>query len=162
MDQAQQILSVPKTLGTLADGSVITLEIGRFGPYLKAGTTNSSIDPTIDPFTITPEQSVLLVEQGREQKRLAAIPIATFTDPATQKTILVKTGRFGPYVTDGEINASVSKKFDPATLTLEQALDLLEKKRIRGPGRFGKKAVEKAEVKEKETKKKARKKKEAA
>jgi len=71
-----------------------------------------------------------------------AEPIATLgKDPESEGQILVKVGRFGPYVTDGKTNASISKKLDPKTLTQEQAVELLEKKRKRGNGKWKGKKV---------------------
>jgi len=65
-------------------------------------------------------------------------------DPESKQSILVKTGRFGPYVTDGKTNASISKKIDPATVTLEMALEMLAKKRAKGPSTRGRGARKKA------------------
>ena len=90
-----------------------------------------------DPAALTFDEAVTLLKDAKEQKRKAAEPLRTLgPDLATNATVTVKEGRYGPYVTDGKTNASISKKMDPATITLEQAADLLAKKRARGPSKW--------------------------
>jgi DNA topoisomerase-1 len=139
LEQALSLLSFPKTLGEL-NGEPILLAIGRFGPYLKCGETSVSVKDR-DPLLIDEAAAKELLTSTKEQRAKAAQPLRTLgADPATNATILVKDGRYGPYVTDGKTNASLPKKLDPQTLTLEEAADLLAKKRARGPSKWRRRA----------------------
>ncbi|MFA6039539.1 MAG: type I DNA topoisomerase [Candidatus Peribacteraceae bacterium] len=135
LEQALSLLSFPKELG-LINGEPVTLAIGRFGPYLKCGEATVSVKDR-DIMAITLKDAEEIMKESKEQKRKAAEPLRNFgKDPDTGGTILLKDGRFGPYVTDGKTNASLGKKLSPETLTLEQAIDLLRKKRLRGPSKW--------------------------
>ncbi len=130
VEEALKLMELPKVLGTTDAGEEIIVNVGRFGPYLKAGNHTTSIPATISPHTMTLEEAKRLLVEGAARKQAMQTPLAELgTDPATKRPVLVKQGRFGPYVTDGETNVSVPKKLDPAALTLEQASELLEKKR---------------------------------
>lgn len=132
LENALACLSLPRTLGTDDQGDALTVAVGRFGPYVKAGDVYASIKEPFEPLTITREQAIGLIADSRELKKKMTEPIATLgTDPASGGTILIKHGRFGPYVTDGKTNASIGKKNDPSALTHEQAAQLLAKKRAR-------------------------------
>lgn len=132
LKDALTCLSFPRTLGNTDNGDRVVVAIGRFGPYVKAGETSASIKEPLDPATITLQEAIELIKTSSELKTKMAEPIAELgIDPKSGGTILVKHGRFGPYVTDGTTNASVGKKNDPLALTLEQAAQLLEKKRAR-------------------------------
>ncbi|MFH1867087.1 MAG: type I DNA topoisomerase [Patescibacteria group bacterium] len=123
--QAEELLKLPRTLGNDEDGKEIVAGIGRFGPYVKREKEYRSLTPTDDVLTITLERAIELFNtQSPKSGTIATLG----HDPKTNNEIAVKTGRFGPYVTNSQLNASVSKKFDPKTITLEQALELLEKK----------------------------------
>ncbi|MDD4319170.1 MAG: type I DNA topoisomerase [Candidatus Peribacteraceae bacterium] len=135
LEQALSLLAFPKDLGAL-DGETITLAIGRFGPYLKWGEVSVSLKDR-DIMAVTFEEASGLVKQTKEQRAKAAEPLKNLgKDPETGGEILVKDGRFGPYVTDGKTNASLGKKFTPDTLTAEDAAELLKKKRERGPSKW--------------------------
>ncbi len=133
LPMALNLLSLPKVIGTTAKGEEITLQIGPYGPYLKSGKTNVSLPETVtDPFSLTNEEAKQWFVEAKKQQEAMKKPIADFgKDPVSGGEILVKNGRFGPYVTDGTTNASISKKIDPASLTQEQAVELLAKKRAR-------------------------------
>lgn len=132
LEDALGCLSFPRALGTNADGQEILVAIGRFGPYVKAGEMSASIKEPHDPRSLTREQALELLKASSELKKKMAEPIATLgEDPHSGGTILVKHGRFGPYVTDGKTNVSVGKKTDPSALTREQAVELLAKKRAK-------------------------------
>jgi DNA topoisomerase-1 len=134
-EQALALLSFPKDLGLL-DGEPVVLAIGRFGPYLKCGEASVSLKG-IDPLTVTFEQAKELMHASKEQKKKAAESLRTLgTDPATGSPIAVKDGRYGPYVSDGKTNASLGKKLSPGTITLDQAAELLAKRRARGPSKW--------------------------
>lgn len=135
LEQALDLLSFPKELGQ-SGGDVITVNLGRFGPYLKCGKLTSTLPKDMDPTTVTFEKAEELMKETQEKRKKMAEPLLELgKDPVTGGGILVKVGRYGPYVTDGKTNASISKKLDPKELTRQQALELLKKKRARGPGR---------------------------
>ncbi|MDO8649638.1 MAG: type I DNA topoisomerase [Candidatus Peregrinibacteria bacterium] len=135
LEQALSLLQFPKEIGE-SNGEKVIVAFGRFGPYLKCGEATVSLKD-IDPLAITGEQAVELLTRSKEERKKAAEPLRTLgEDPATAAQILVKTGRYGPYVTDGKTNASLPKKFSPDTVTLEEAAELLAKKRARGPSKW--------------------------
>jgi len=143
LEDALQCLSLPRTLGTLDDGTTLTAAVGRFGPYVTDKKVFASIKEPLSPLTITLEQAKELMAA----KKQAAIPLAELgKDPVSGGDIVVRTGRYGPYVTDGKTNASLGKKIDPTSLTHDQAVDLLEKKRSEPPKRFGRKGAKSKET----------------
>ncbi len=134
-EQALSLLAFPRDLG-LHNGEPMIAAFGRFGPYLKCGTVSVSLKD-VDPGTINLEKAVQLLTTSVEQKKLATEPLRTLgEDPATKATILVKTGRYGPYATDGKTNASLGKKLAVETITLDEAATLLAKKRARPPSKW--------------------------
>jgi len=140
LEQALALLSFPRILGE-KDGQDVSANLGRFGPYLRWGTVTVTLPADVDPTHVTLADAETLIADAAEKRKQAAEPIQKLgTDPVSGGDILVKTGRYGPYVSDGKTNASLGKKFDPATLTRQEALEILKKKRARGPGRrWGKK-----------------------
>lgn len=133
LEEAKALLSFPRTLGKDESGNAIELHLGRFGPYIKAGEGSVSIPKDVHPFTVDHAKAVELIKNKAAR---AASARSLGIDPESKGEILVKDGRYGPYVTDGTTNCSVGKKFDPATLTLEQAAELLKKKREAGPSKW--------------------------
>jgi DNA topoisomerase-1 len=113
----------------------ITVQNGRFGPYLKKGTDSRSIGSEEEIFTITLEQALEIYAQPKQRgARTAAAPLAEFgADPVSEKPIVVKEGRFGPYITDGITNITVPRATALEELTREQAIALLAEKRAKGP-----------------------------
>lgn len=137
LEQAQGLLALPRLVGHTKDGEPIHATIGRFGPYLKAGLLSVSLKPPADLLTLSETEAQHLLEEAVRLKQAAATPLATFDeDPVSHKPILLKSGRFGPYVTDGITNASLGKKLDPSVMTHEIAVELLAKKRARPPSTF--------------------------
>ncbi|MDO8468958.1 MAG: type I DNA topoisomerase [Candidatus Peribacter sp.] len=133
--QALSLLAFPRMLGE-KDGKTIEVHLGRFGPYIKWGEVTSSLGKELDPAKVTKEEAVAYLASAKERKTQAAEPLRKLgNDPVTGAEITVKTGRYGPYVTDGKTNCSLPKRFTPETVTLEEASDLLAKKRARGPGK---------------------------
>lgn len=129
MEQALALLQFPKTLGK-KDGEDVTVIIGRFGPYIKWGDKTGAIPQDTDHTTLTLDQAVVIVEERAAARKKAAEPLKTLgEDPKSGGTIHVKDGRFGPYITDGKTNASLGKKFTPESITLADAIEMLEKKR---------------------------------
>ena len=135
LDTALKLLSLPRVVGTDAEGVEITAQNGRYGPYLKKGTDSRSLETEAQIFDITLEEALAIYAQPKTRGRGAAKPpLAEFAeDPVSGKKVVVKDGRFGPYVTDGETNATLRKDDDPETLTQERAFELLAEKRAKGP-----------------------------
>jgi DNA topoisomerase-1 len=127
-EDALLLLSFPRLLGHHPEtGAEVLATYGRYGPYLKMGDDNRSLSDYDNLNAITLEEAVELFKQPKSrQRRTSASVLAELGDhPETGLAIQVKTGRYGPYVTDGTVNATVPKKTDPATVTLERAVELL-------------------------------------
>ncbi|MCC3272509.1 type I DNA topoisomerase [Arthrobacter zhangbolii] len=137
LEEALKLMKLPRVLGTDAEGNEITVQNGRFGPYLKKGTDSRSIGTEEEIFTITLEQALEIYSQPKQRGgRQAAAPLAEFgTDPVSEKPIVVKDGRFGPYITDGITNITVPRSTAIEELTREQAIELLAEKREKGPAK---------------------------
>jgi DNA topoisomerase-1 len=135
LDDALRLLTLPRVVGNDPDsGDEITAQNGRYGPYLKKGTDSRSIDDEEKLLTITLEEALAIYAQPKARGRAAANPGRELgDDPATGAKITVKSGRFGPYVTDGEYNATLRQGDDETTVTLERAAELLAEKRAKGP-----------------------------
>src|SRR5579859_1973219 len=136
LDDALRLLSLPRTLGEI-DGEPVTVQNGRYGPYVKRGAESRSLATEEEMFTVTLEQAAELLAQPKARGRgraAAAPPLREMgADPATGSPMVVKDGRFGPYVTDGETNASLRKGDEVATLTVERAAELLADRRAAAP-----------------------------
>jgi DNA topoisomerase-1 len=135
LDTALRLLSLPRVVGLAEDGEEITAQNGRYGPYLKKGTDSRSIETEQQLFDITLEQALAIYAQPKQRGRAAAKPpLAELgTDPVSGRPVVVKDGRFGPYVTDGETNATLRKDDDPEQISPERGYELLADKRARGP-----------------------------
>lgn len=134
--QALSLLAFPRMLGE-KDGKTMEVHLGRFGPYVKWGEVTASLGKELDPSLVTKEEVIAFLASAKERKAQAAEPLRTLgSDPVTGAEVQVKTGRYGPYVTDGKTNCSLPKRFMPEAVTLEEASDLLAKKRARGPSRW--------------------------
>ncbi len=157
LEDALKCLSFPRDVGVTEEGEKIVAAQGRFGPYLKAGEVTASIKDPHDPAEIGEAEARVILKEAAALKKKMATPIAEFgEDPTTKGQILMKHGRFGPYITDGETNASLGKTRAPEDITREIAIEMLIKKRAKGPGRGRKKKAtkKKAAPKKKATKKK--------
>jgi DNA topoisomerase-1 len=136
LDEALACLSFPKTLGKNQNGEDVLAAIGRFGPYVKAGEVSTSIKEPLSPATITLELAIELLKNAGELKKKMQTPIAVFgLDPETGGEIILKHGRFGPYLTDGKTNASLGRKRAPEEITRELAIEILAKKRAAPPSK---------------------------
>jgi DNA topoisomerase-1 len=145
LDDALKLLSLPRTLGEL-DGEPVTAQNGRFGPYIKKGTDSRSLGSEEELFTVTLEQAKELFAQPKQRGRraAAAAPLRELgTDPASEKPVVVKEGRFGPYVTDGETNASLRKGDEVESITIQRAAELLAERREKVAASGGKKKTAK-------------------
>ncbi len=159
LEEALALLSLPRTVGIGADGQEITAQNGRFGPYLRKGTDSRSLDADGRLFTVTLEEAEALFAMPKQRGRAAKPPLADLgAHPESGSPVRVLDGRFGPYVTDGAVNASLPRGTSPDELTLEQAVELLRERAARAPA-GGRKATKKAAKKSvKKTVKKATKK----
>jgi len=135
LDEALKVLSLPRVIGKAADGTPVTAHHGRYGPYIKKGDDNRTLDSEELLFTITLEQcEQILAQPKRRRSQAAKAPLKELgRDPATDRPMVIKEGRFGPYVTDGETNASLRTGDSVETITPERAAELLVLRRERGP-----------------------------
>ena len=136
LDQALMLLSLPRTVGTdPGTGEEITAQNGRYGPYLKRGTDSRTLESEQAIFDVTLEQALALYAQpkrGRGQRAAAAAPLRELgVDPVSGGPVVVRDGRFGPYVTDGTVNATLRKDDAVESVTLARAAELLQDKRDR-------------------------------
>ncbi|MGZ4396509.1 MAG: type I DNA topoisomerase [Gaiellaceae bacterium] len=136
LDEAVQLLTLPRTLGQ-SDGEDVIAANGRYGPYVKKGAETRSIAGEEALLTITLDDALALLAQPRTGGRRAAAPPLRelAADPVSGKPIVVKEGRFGPYVTDGETNASLRAGDTVEEITNERAAELLQLRRDRGPAK---------------------------
>lgn len=167
---ALKLLALPRNLGSHpASHEPVEAHNGRYGPYVKCGSETRSLTDGLSPIDVTLEQALHLLAQPKTRGRQSAPakpPIKEFGDsPVTGKPIKLLEGRYGPYVTDGETNASLPKDTAPEAFTVEAALTLLAEraarvgpKKARGRGRATKKAAPKAAGKAPAKKKKSAKK----
>ncbi len=136
LDQALQLLTLPRVVGTdPSSGEEITAHNGRYGPYLKKGGDSRSLDSEAQLFTVTLEQAQAIYAQPKQRGRQAAAAALKElgVDPGTGQPVVVKDGRFGPYVTDGDYNATLRKADTVESMTIERAAELLAEKRSKGP-----------------------------
>jgi len=137
LEEALRLLSIPRVLGVDAtDGEEVVARNGRYGPYVQKGKESRSLESEEQLLEITLEEALALLAQPKERRRRAAAsaPLRELgVDPETQKPVVVKEGRFGPYVTDGETNATIRGADTPEDITLERAAELLGERRSKGP-----------------------------
>lgn len=155
LEQALDLLSLPRVVGQDPEsGEDITAQNGRYGPYLKKGTDSRSLETEEQIFTVTLEHALEIFAQPKRRRGQAAArgPLRELgQDPATDKPVIIKDGRFGPYITDGQTNVTVPRSEDPATISAERAFELLADKRAKGPAK--KRTTRKTTAKKTTTKK---------
>jgi DNA topoisomerase-1 len=136
LDDALRLLTLPRTLGEL-DGEEVLAANGRYGPYVKRGKESRTLASEDDLFTITLEEALAKLAEPRQSGRRAAAPPLKELgdDPVSGKPIVLKEGRFGPYVTDGETNASLRAADSVESITPERAVELIKARRERGPAK---------------------------
>ena len=159
LDEALRLLSLPRVVGTAPDGEDIVAQNGKFGPYLTKGSDSRSLTVEPELFTVNLDEALRLFAEPKRRGRAAPKPpLAELgPDPASGKPMVVKDGRFGPYVTDGETNASLRVGDEPATLSAQRGAELLQARRDAvANGEVGKRPAKKAA--QKSTAKKAAKK----
>jgi DNA topoisomerase-1 len=135
LDDAVMLLTLPRTL-TAPDGEEILVANGRYGPFVKKGTETRSLETEEQLLTLTVDEALAVLAQPKQRRGRGAAkpPLKELgPDPTSGKPLVVKDGRFGPYVTDGETNASLRRGDEPESLTVERALELLAERRAKGP-----------------------------
>ncbi|AZQ77737.1 MAG: type I DNA topoisomerase [Flaviflexus sp.] len=149
LDQAVELLSLPRDVGPDAEGTMITAHNGKFGPYLKKGSDSRSLETEEQLLKITVEEAEAIFAQPKRRGRAAAAaPLKEFgEDPISKKPVVLKNGRFGHYVTDGEINASLRVADNIETISPERAFELLEMRREKLKNDPPKKSTRKAPAK---------------
>jgi len=139
LELALQILALPKVIGVNSDNNTeVLVANGKFGPYVKCGTDSRSIPADESPLTISLERALELLKQPRVAARTTSQPKTVKElgkNPESGETIQIKNGRYGLYVTDGTINATLQQGVDPEAITLDEAISLIKARAERGPSK---------------------------
>jgi DNA topoisomerase-1 len=137
LEEALQLLSLPRVVGADAEGNEIVAANGRYGPYLKKGTDSRSLEREEQLFTVTVEEAEAVFAQPKRRRGARQKPpIAELgAHPDTGAPVRVLEGRYGPYATDGTVNATIPRGTDPASVTLDEAVALLRERAARGPAK---------------------------
>ncbi|HLR96728.1 MAG TPA: type I DNA topoisomerase, partial [Jiangellaceae bacterium] len=135
LDDALRLLTLPRAVGSDEQGTQIIASNGRYGPYVKKGSEYRSLADEESMFTVTVEEAEALFAQPKRRGRAAAAPPLKElgNDPATGEPLVVKDGRFGPYITDGKTNVTVPRGTEVEALDLDRAAELVAEKRAKGP-----------------------------
>ncbi len=156
LEQALQLLSLPREVGIdPASNDPIRADLGRFGPYLRKGTDSRSLPSPESLFTLTLDEALAIFATPKSYRRGPAILREVGKHPATGATINLLNGRYGPYVSDGDINASVPRATNPEQVTLEDAVTLLKERAAMAPKKPGRKKPARMGAKPKSAKKSA-------
>jgi len=159
LEQALQLLALPRVVGVDAQGEAVTAQNGRFGPYIRRGTDSRSLPSEDALFTVTLDEALAIFAQPKRGRGQVAKPPLAELGPNPENGAMVKLldGRHGPYVSDGTTNASLPRDKEPSTLTLDEALALLRERIARGGGRAkaGRRGAPKAATKKAAPKKAA-------
>ena len=145
LEEALQLLSLPRVVGE-SEGEEVTARNGRYGPYVQKGKESRSLETEEQLFSISLDDALARARAAAAApgRAAAAAPLKEVgADPVSGKPIVVKSGRFGPYVTDGETNASLRSGDDPEEITLDRAIELPRRPPRPRPGdeEAGKKAT---------------------
>ncbi len=134
LEEALALLSLPRVVGQLDDEDVLA-QNGRFGPYITKGKDSRSLTSEDQIFNVTLDEAKALFDQPKQRRGAVARPPLKElgTDPVSEKPVVLKDGRFGPYVTDGTTNASLRRDDDPNQITNERAYELLADRRAAAP-----------------------------
>jgi DNA topoisomerase-1 len=136
LEQAIQLLSLPRVLGHDPSGAEVVALNGPYGPYVRLGKESRSLETEDRLFTVTLEEALALLSQPKQRSfgRTPASPLRELgSDPESGGAVILRQGRFGPYVTDGTINASLRRGDNAESITPERAFELLADKRAAGP-----------------------------
>ena len=131
LEYALKLLSLPRDVGMHPDtNEMVTADYGRYGPYIKCGKQNAAIKGTETPLDITLERAIeLLANRNKTSSELKNLG----KHPETGEDLVVKDGRYGPYISDGKVNAALKGELSPETITLDEAVDLINKRRLAPP-----------------------------
>ncbi|HUF83115.1 MAG TPA: type I DNA topoisomerase [Acidimicrobiia bacterium] len=156
LEEALALLSLPRVVGVDEDGTEITAQNGRYGPYLKKGTDSRSLEREEQLFTITKEEADAIFAQPKQRRgQRRKPPIAELgPHPESGEMVRVLDGRYGPYATDGTTNATIPRGTDPASVTLDEAVALIRDRAAKGPVKKRPRKKKAATKKRKATKKK--------
>ena len=138
LEDALRLLSLPRVVGTAPDGEEVLARTGRYGPYIQKEKETRSLESEEQVFEVTLDEALALLAQpkARGGRGAAKPPLRELgADPATKKPVVVKEGRFGPYVTDGETNASLRAGDSVESVSIERASELLAERRSKGPAK---------------------------
>lgn len=131
LDYALKLLSLPREVGNHPETKeMVTADYGRYGPYIKCGKQNASLKGKETPLDITLEKSIeLLANRNKSSSEIKTLG----EHPKTGETLVVKDGRYGPYISDGKVNAALKGELDPDNITLEEAVSIIDHKRLNPP-----------------------------
>jgi DNA topoisomerase-1 len=137
LEEALALLSLPRVVGLDADGTEVTAQNGRYGPYLKKGTDSRSLEAEQQLFTLTMEEAEALFAQPKQRRSQRQKPPIAELGPHPESGALVRVldGRYGPYATDGTTNATIPRGTDPALVTLDEAVALIRDRVAKGPAK---------------------------
>jgi DNA topoisomerase I len=138
LEDALRLLQLPRVVGVADDGEDVVARNGRYGPFVQKGSESRSLESEEQLLTIGLDAALAILASPRQRRgqRAAAVPLKELgPDPVSGKAIVLREGRFGPYVTDGETNASLRRGDDPESVTLERAVELLAERRAKGPAK---------------------------
>ena len=137
LEYALKLLSLPRDVGVHPDtNEMVTADYGRYGPYIRCGKQNAPIRGAETPLDITLEQSIeLLANKNKKTSELRNLG----KHPETNEDIVVKDGRYGPYISDGKVNAALKGNLSPETITLDEAVELINNRRQNPPKKRKKK-----------------------
>jgi DNA topoisomerase-1 len=132
LEEAVELLSLPRVVGVHPEtGEEILAHNGRFGPYLSCGKETRSLDKHEEILTISLEEALARLKEPKRRGTRRASSVELGTDPETGAKVVLRSGRFGPYVSDGKVNATLPRGLQPSEVTLETALDLLGERKAR-------------------------------
>jgi len=131
LDYALKLLSLPREIGIHSETKeMITADYGRYGPYIKCGKQNASLRGVETPLDISLEKAIeLLANRNKTSAEIKELG----KHPQSGEVLVLKDGRYGPYISDGKINASLGKLYSAETITLDDAIDIIDQKRLNPP-----------------------------
>jgi len=158
LEDAKRLLSLPRLVGEHPSGGVIHAQNGRYGPYLSWGKETRSLESEEQIFNVDLDEALALFAQPKQRgRRSAAKPLAELgLDPVSERPVVVRSGRFGLYVTDGETNATLRLGDNPETMTIERAGELLAERRNAEPSTRSRRAAKTKKAAKKPAKKSAK------